>query len=1158
MKFFCFFVFIFISVSALSQQQDGSYPPFFIPGFESEFNRPQDEPSVAAFNRYTFMPVDHHRGRVDIEIPIYTIKAGGIEVPIKLCYNASGIRTDEIASNVGLGWSLSTINISREIKGLNDFSNYRKYCNNMFWFPIYAPDQRGWFNRTIGDNIIYGRGSYVIYDDEPDVYWLNGINWTTKFVFKDKNSAVELKPQGTFISGRENTFRFAQWGGLDGIGVSREYPLTDDFDILQVHSKNGIAYDFRDYDVVRKVYSGNINDNTPKTFIPFISTWHINHIRENSNPSNKVEFSYESYSLVNESHNVWEFSDYKIHSNRKTCVRSEFGVCSKGDCFDTDEPNCDRLGFDEQLTAYVELKRLKTIKFPAGSLHFFYETDREDHGSFIYDHFFPITSQARIPKLVKKDKVLTRIELWDPNDVVIKRIELKHSYFSNGNISFADKRLRLDSIIENGVMTHKFKYFDEQPIVNRLLSNSRDGFGYYNGCNSTILGLAVPTLYYYPNKAEYSLLPFRVNSEKCFEISGNLNYSSNDEAKAWSLRSITYPTGGEVLFDYESNEFRLWDQNIKGGGIRIKKQILLENNDSIQNVEYRYRDRNSTSYGRLLSPPIFGFPTRAFFHEFQNNPESLPILQNTDLSKYFNVYSEAIINGKKSLGSYVGYSNVIEKEPGNGSVQYEYYIDGNDSLKRINNHWPGGFGAEIIQVCSSYRSFLITNSGYGSDFYSDYTQRNGLLKMKKILSEDGRILSVDYYDYFNNHEPILELKKPYLNISGGGDHVRYLFYNSKKLNKINPLLKSHMHYEKFNTDSIVTKTQYLYDEFGNMKYASEYNSQNDKVETFIKYASDFACKTNVVGSNDSVIYNFFYGLKKQNNISEPIEIVRKVNNVITNVHLQNYKSFDNYLRFHEGYVNSYSTNAGGYKPMYIDTRTCKEIIDSSYLFRTIKVDSYDYHGNVLQRTNPDNSTDVFKYDYNGQYLVAKIENAISDNVAYTSFENNLSNNGWILSNCLKKSDQNIARNGKSYVFLTSGGKVFSPPIRKGVYRIELLCRPFDKSATAELFLNDFQTVSVTGDLIWYDQILNLNSHTPICICLKNNVPVYIDAIRISPVDSRMTTYTYSPLVGMTSQTDPNGVTTYYEYDSFGRLQYVKDDKGNILKKYDYHYRTGNQ
>ena len=53
----------------------------------------------------------------------------------------------------------------------------------------------------------------------------------------------------------------------------------------------------------------------------------------------------------------------------------------------------------------------------------------------------------------------------------------------------------------------------------------------------------------------------------------------------------------------------------------------------------------------------------------------------------------------------------------------------------------------------------------------------------------------------------------------------------------------------------------------------------------------------------------------------------------------------------------------------------------------------------------------------------------------------------------------------------------------------------------------------------------------------------------------VTTYTYKPLVGILSITDPHKVTTYYDYDTVNRLKTVKDNKSQSVKGYDYHYKN---
>lgn len=57
----------------------------------------------------------------------------------------------------------------------------------------------------------------------------------------------------------------------------------------------------------------------------------------------------------------------------------------------------------------------------------------------------------------------------------------------------------------------------------------------------------------------------------------------------------------------------------------------------------------------------------------------------------------------------------------------------------------------------------------------------------------------------------------------------------------------------------------------------------------------------------------------------------------------------------------------------------------------------------------------------------------------------------------------------------------------------------------------------------------------------------------------VTTWTHAPLIGVTSQTDPSGVSTYYAYDGLGRLKEIYRYDGNnpsstkrVLNQYTYH------
>ena len=93
---------------------------------------------------------------------------------------------------------------------------------------------------------------------------------------------------------------------------------------------------------------------------------------------------------------------------------------------------------------------------------------------------------------------------------------------------------------------------------------------------------------------------------------------------------------------------------------------------------------------------------------------------------------------------------------------------------------------------------------------------------------------------------------------------------------------------------------------------------------------------------------------------------------------------------------------------------------------------------------------------------------------------------------------------------------------------------------------------------------NITSYNNLDICQKSNADTNaaneqlllnaLGAVRNLLQGYQVTTYTYDPLIGVTSITPPSGIREIYRYDSANRLESIKDVNGKIIKEFQYNYK----
>lgn len=274
-------------------------------------------PNAAAFSKYGDIPVSHHTGVANISVPIFTITEGNLSLPISMSYHSGGIRVDEMASWVGLGWSLNAGGvISRSVQGGLDEGNfkphavsnragwgwyrdkgappeitdYQNQCPDQYTDPVTGLPTTPKINNQspAGSNIAscydyhYDAARGMI-DTEPDIYSFNIGGYSGKFFFDELQNPV-LMP-------------------IQDIKIDVTYNATDmKFDRWKVTTPDGTKYYFGKNTNGNNAIEDSFTNTTgaPSNSDVFYSTssWYLYRI-ESANNRHWIELEYqpETYSF---------------------------------------------------------------------------------------------------------------------------------------------------------------------------------------------------------------------------------------------------------------------------------------------------------------------------------------------------------------------------------------------------------------------------------------------------------------------------------------------------------------------------------------------------------------------------------------------------------------------------------------------------------------------------------------------------------------------------------------------------------------------------------------------------------------------------------------------------------------------------------------------